>query len=146
MLALTVRQPYAHAIAHLTKRIENRTWQPNRLRHGDRFAIHAGAGLDDVRIDGIDMALDAVARSAVVAVATFGGIVRDVRDLSAGAFPVQQQRAWWTGPLAWVLLDVVALAKPVACSGARGLWELDEDTLTKVKRQIRVRRGAELRR
>lgn len=42
MKALTLTCPWAHAIAHWGKNIENRTWQPPRALFGERIAIHAG--------------------------------------------------------------------------------------------------------
>ncbi len=43
MKALSIRQPWAWAILHAGKNIENRTW--NTMFRGD-FLIHAGAALD----------------------------------------------------------------------------------------------------
>jgi len=42
MRALTLRQPWAWAIVHGQKRIENRPWKPWRDIIGQRIAIHAG--------------------------------------------------------------------------------------------------------
>lgn len=40
--ALTLTCPWAHAIAHWSKRTENREWMPPRELLGRRLAIHAG--------------------------------------------------------------------------------------------------------
>lgn len=40
--ALTIRQPWAGAIAHQTKRVENRSWKLPAKHHGARILIHAG--------------------------------------------------------------------------------------------------------
>jgi hypothetical protein len=45
--ALTVRQPWAGCIAHLDKRVENRTWKCPPRFVGTRVAIHASAAVDD---------------------------------------------------------------------------------------------------
>ncbi len=45
MLALTIRQPWAHAILHDGKHVENRSWRPT-LAPPFRMAIHAGRGYD----------------------------------------------------------------------------------------------------
>lgn len=42
MKALTIKAPWAQAIAHGTKRIENRTWKPHADVIGQRIAIHCG--------------------------------------------------------------------------------------------------------
>lgn len=46
-LALSVRQPWAWAIIHAGKDIENRAWQPgsHALQRRGRVAVHAGRGL-----------------------------------------------------------------------------------------------------
>lgn len=48
MHAITVRNPWAYAIAHGIKRIENRSWRPpvHLLDPGAWLAIHAGAEID----------------------------------------------------------------------------------------------------
>lgn len=47
MRALTLRPHWAHAVAHLGKRIENRTRPIPPALVGQRVAIHAGATLDE---------------------------------------------------------------------------------------------------
>ena len=42
MRALTLRPVWAYSVAHLGKRIENRTWEPPDSIRGQRIAIHAG--------------------------------------------------------------------------------------------------------
>lgn len=46
-LALSVRQPWAHAIIYFSKDIENRSWQAvnHGLRQRGRIAIHAAKGM-----------------------------------------------------------------------------------------------------
>lgn len=46
-LALSARQPWAHAIIYFSKDIENRSWQAvnHGLRHRGRIAIHAAIGM-----------------------------------------------------------------------------------------------------
>lgn len=47
MQALTLWQPWAWAMAHAGKAIENRTWKPPRSACGRMIAIHAGKTCDD---------------------------------------------------------------------------------------------------
>lgn len=47
MQALTLWQPWAWAMAHAGKAIENRTWKPPRTACGHLIAIHAGKTCDD---------------------------------------------------------------------------------------------------
>jgi hypothetical protein len=63
-LALSVRQPWAWAIIHAGKDIENRNWRERRLlSHRGRIAVHAAKGMtwaeyvdatDFMRRNGID--------------------------------------------------------------------------------------------
>ena len=43
MQAITLKHPWAFAIARLGKRVENRTWKPPNRLLGQRIAIHGGA-------------------------------------------------------------------------------------------------------
>jgi hypothetical protein len=45
MRILTLRQPWAHAVAHLGKTVENRPWKPGKGWRGT-LAIHAGRSVD----------------------------------------------------------------------------------------------------
>jgi hypothetical protein len=131
--ALSVMQPWASAIVHGSKRIENRTWRPFQLKDGP-FAIwiHASAKPDRASLDHPTPALHSWGvRSRTVRFSspawglTCGAIigaavVEDVRD-GLDRLP-DGQEGWWAGPLAWVLRGVVALDEPVRASGRLGLW------------------------
>ena len=106
--ALTLHAGWAHAVAHLGKDVENRTWAPPKAILGQRIAIHAGS------TRGVFDAPGAV-RSAIVATA----VVREVVTAS--------ESRWWIGPVGWVLSDVRALRNPVPCSGALKLWTLTDE-------------------
>lgn len=134
---LTVWNPWAYCIAHKGKRVENRGWSPS-LEPGDFLAIHAGRVFDESAVPWLRQELgimvpvaEQIVSSAIVAVATFEGV-----ELKA---PIGDR--WWAGPVGWRLADVVALAEPVPCRGARGLWELPEDVLVKVKAGYRAAKG-----
>lgn len=83
MRALTVRQPFAWAIAHGHKPVENRTWAPPLGAVGERIAIHAAVvGATDYRATftraGLTAAL-ADQRRAVTGVITLSGVCRKSR-------------------------------------------------------------------
>lgn len=63
--------------------------------------------------------------SAIVAVARVVGVDRE-------------QRTGWDvpGEVHWRLEDVRRLAEPVACSGARGLWDVPDDIADAVRERI----------
>lgn len=140
MFALTIWQPWAAAIAHGPKRIENRQWAPPLTHVGQRIAIHAGKSYDpqwngrSVYELGItpDQALPWT--GFFVALATLGGWVTTTGDYCLDGMPVQKRRAaleaanndkFFVGPVGWVLTDVVALAMPIRASGAQRLWRVE---------------------
>lgn len=127
--ALTVRQPWAYATAHLDKRIENRTW---RTGYRGLVLIHAAAGLDRPDLDDIEAITgqrpdeQLLVRSAVVAIAR---LVSCTRGQHASRWAAQGQWHWeWSG--------VMALAEPVPAKGALGLWRPDEDLVLAVREQL----------
>jgi hypothetical protein len=129
MKALTVRQPWAGAIAHQTKRVENRTWKLPAKHEGDRIIIHAGAQPDrhaQVYGEHLDV------YGAIVAVATITGCHYDNGN--------QVCCSYWAQPglYHWELADVVALEQPIPAKGALGFWTPDADTLTAVEQQLQA--------
>jgi len=126
MKALTIRQPWAGAIAHQTKRVENRSWKLPAKREGARILIHAGAQLDrDAQVYGPHLGV----YGAVVAVATVTGCHFSVAGTCCG--PWGFERAYH-----WTLADVVALAEPVPAKGALNFWTPQPDVLAAVEAQI----------
>lgn len=128
--ALTLHQPWAFAICHLGKRVENRTWAPS-IPIGTRIAIHAGAAYDHAGALAIAARFcegqpppRTLAQMAIVAVATLKGITSDSQD------------PWFCGPVGWLLGDVVTLPKPVPCKGRQGLWTVPEVEAAEVWRQV----------
>jgi len=151
--ALTLIQPWAWCITHSDKRVENRTWAPPDALLGERFAIHAGKHPPDLgaiyglRDDGVivppGLVLGAVVGTAVlvaVAVELRGkdwSVIRcaDHNTRRAQELVMSRNGAWALGPIGWVLDDVRALAEPVPCRGAQGLWTLPGDVETRVRAQ-----------
>ena len=119
MKALTIRQPWAHAILHLGKNIENRKWPPPERLIGKYIAIHAGKGLD--RESGLDVAEHELVRGAIVGIARIGKVVEDSRSRS------------FDGPLGWTLHDVRVLPKPIRRNGILGLWNVTPAELRKIR-------------
>jgi hypothetical protein len=140
--ALTLHAPWAYAVAHLGKRIENRTWAPPARLVGQRLAIHAGlhetqaewaavSSAARMTRDDLDCARHDVARGAVVATATLSGFTQEpVRDALGWT------SLWWIGPVGWLLADVVTLPEPVPCKGRQGLWSLPAPIHDAVMREI----------
>lgn len=139
MKALTLKQPWAWAVARAGKDVENRTWKPPASIIGQRIAIHAGKTWDR---DG-DLALCHLVEGfghpgpadltygAIVAVATVKGFMGP--ELGAARWILH----WFNGaPYAWLLADVITLPEPIPCKGNQGLWTVPPDIEAEIERQI----------
>lgn len=136
--ALTVRQPWAWAIACAGKTVENRT---RGTRYRGLLAIHASKTVDRVALNEPSI-LDAImtrefeideaaARlGAVVAVAELRGC-HGPGDCPGTCSPWAAR-----GQHHWNLYDVRRLPEPVPCRGALGLWRLPEDVEHAVMKQL----------
>lgn len=147
MLALTIHQPWAWAIVHDKKRIENREWSPPREVVGQYIAIHAGGlprtkkahaelGETSAAIGG--PTTDKLVYGAVV------GVARVVRVLHSEPHPASPHFLWWVGPIGWELDNVFALDTPLPCRGQRKLWPLPESLRANVRAQWKARGGKTL--
>lgn len=138
--ALTVRQPYAWAIAYGGKDVENR---PRPLGFRGLLAIHAGkalyrGGMEDPRI------LEAIASREfeIDEAASRLGVVIAVADLigchdDATEEPRASCSPWAvTGQHHLMLRNPRPLAEPVPCKGKLGLWRLPEDVEKAVRAQL----------
>lgn len=122
--ALSVRQPWAWAIIHAGKHLENRS--AASVKHMPRtpgmlLAIHAAKGMTRDEYESARHTMqrlcnvecprpDALIRSAVI------GFVRYVDTIKQSASP------WWMGPRA-LLLDQPQAVEPIACFGALGFFD-----------------------
>jgi hypothetical protein len=147
--ALTIRQPYADAIAHGPKRIENRP-KPLPVKYiSVPVLLHAAKAHHASGITAIDLAQITGARthtwpgtrSAIIAVIRFGGF--HLADNNAhwccrpwGQVATRVQPEVWH----WEIREVTPLDEPVPASGALGFWTPDDDVLDAVQRQIGLER------
>ena len=145
MRALTLWQPWAHAILHCGKRVENRPWPPPYTTIGEVIAIHAGARYEangwSFPTGVVVPPKGTVPQRAIVGAARVLGFL-DLRGLYRQCVGCADAHAldgdpWWAGPVGWLLGDVVALAEPVPCKGALGLWRLPPDVEAAVQRELR---------
>lgn len=139
ILGLTLHQPWATAIAHGGKRVENRSQRP-WCPIGTYLAIHAGKALDraavrELRREGIALP-DQLPSMAIVAVARLAGVVEEA--------PEGDQARWWVGPFGWVLDEVVPI-ELVPCKGSQGLWRLLPEVQAEVRARFLARRGIQTR-
>lgn len=127
MKALTIRQPWAGAIVHQTKRVENRTWKLPAAMHGARILIHAGAQLDrDARVYGPNLGV----YGAIIGAATLTGChFHNGNQVCCSEWAFEDTYHW-------TLADIVALPEPVPCKGRLGFWNPPADVLAAVQQQL----------
>jgi len=140
--ALTLHQPWAWAIAHAGKRIENRSWRPPASIVGQRIAIHAGQGWNwDKTIWGTST--PPPTKAWLQQQGMVGAIVATAKVVAAGDDSMLYREGlaslddlrWYCGPVGWVLEDVRPMARPVPCNGAQGLWTLSDELVAAVAAQ-----------
>jgi len=130
MKAMSIKQPWVHAILREGKDIENRSWQRS---YRGWIAIHAsqsprtGARLPRGHKTPDLKTLD---YSAICGVARVVDIV------------TKSPSKWFHHPdddsinYGWVLADVKRLQKPIECNGMLGLWTIPPNVLRSMKRQL----------
>jgi hypothetical protein len=126
--ALSVRQPWAAAIAYADKRIENRTWPTS---HRGAVLIHSSQAID--RYARRHAPLASVVRGlqldlgAVIAVARITGCHEDDGECTPWSM---------AGHYHWALGSVTALPLPVPVKGRLQLWTPTPELLGKVRMQL----------
>jgi hypothetical protein len=130
MKALSIKQPWVHAILREGKDIENRSW---RSSHRGWIALHASLNpqKEGKFPRGIKYPdLDTLDYGAIC------GIVRVVDNVT------KSRSKWFNQPPrgyinnGWVLADVKRLKRPIPCKGSLGLWKVPRSALEGIKRQL----------
>ena len=135
--ALTVRQPWAWAIAAGIKKCENRSWGTS---HRGWFAIHSASTMADA-VEGARCAeiagacggvaappTELLVRSAIIAVVFLEEVFAPDKALDdAWAQP---------GCFHWLLRDARPLKEPVQCLGQRDLWRPSDEVLAAIHSQL----------
>jgi hypothetical protein len=138
MKALSISQPWAWAILHAGKRIENRDWKPPKWIIGQTIAIHAAKSWDENAAEFIDKASGEILvvpelaklcppyrkdhiAGAIVGTCKIHSVIENAEDA-----PLLQE-GWFMGDYGWVLHDVKLLEHPVPCRGALGFWDVPPD-------------------
>ena len=124
--ALTLWRPWAWAIVHGPKRVENRTWKPPASFIGKRIGIHAGQNIDRNSVTFIELNLDLdqlppeAWHEGLIGSAR---LVRCIEKDQVGTFE-EGQGNWFFGPYGWLLDEVEAFPAPIPMKGAQGLWRV----------------------
>lgn len=136
MKALTVRQPWADAIAHGSKRTENRSWKLPAKHVSTRILIHAAVTTDKKAVMPADCGIDRAFGS--IPIARHGAIIA-VATLAGCHFDTGCCEPWGMADYYhWEFADVTALPEPVMVKGALGLWAPAADILDVVTAQTAV--------
>lgn len=132
MKALSIKQPWVHAILNEGKEVENRTWTS---KHRGWIALHASAkpmpATDDDFPGHICCPdLKSLDYSAICGVAR----IVDITPKSRSKWFYRYDDG--TINYGWVLADVTPLPKPIECKGALGLWTVPPKVLRAIKHQL----------
>jgi hypothetical protein len=136
---LTLKAEWAHAMAHLEKRTENRGWPaPEGI---DRILINAGKGRDRTAGDTYArlgfLLPPAPVMSAVVVVADIALVCGSAieqpahRQMLCRCDPWKADRQYH-----WQLANVLVLPEPVPCVGRLGLWHPAPEVVAAVAEQL----------
>lgn len=134
--ALSVHQPWAHAIMHLGKNVENRTWgtewrgwlvihASKAIKSYDREARLDWKGLYGVELPEADKM-------------TFGAILGAVKLVDVAKW-VPASRWSEYGSVKWILEDPRPLEKPIPFRGRQGLFALPEDVEKTIARKLKLK-------
>ena len=142
MKVLSVRQPWAWAIIHGGKDVENRNW---RTKFRGRLAIHAGkqfdiskAEFEDYREDVYGEPWTSMATGWLAsrirpmsAASRFGAIVGtvEVYDCVPDNLCDSPWKADGDGFYCWLLRRPVAFHEPIPMRGRLGLWDVPDSLL-----------------
>jgi len=121
--AISIQQPWAWAILHAGKDIENRTWSTT---YRGEVAVHATRMQDQWQLPTGVMRpteQDLVLR-AVIGVVEIADVV------------VRGSSKWFIGPFGFLLRNPKPLAKPVHCPGNQRIWELPPSVARAVSAQL----------
>lgn len=116
---LTLKQPWAYAIFHLGKDVENRNWTPQRYPLNNTLYIHAGLSYDRLGRAWIEDQFDVEIPRDLPR----GGLVGRVRFSS---FDERNSPSRWAveGQYHWIV-DSLRLCNFHPCRGQRNIWEYE---------------------
>lgn len=127
---ITIWRPWAWAIAHAGKTIENRSWSPpNGVTH---LAIHAGSKWCERAASAIRNLGHALPQKSDVPGGQIVAVVRISHVIESS------DSEWWHGPRGWVLTDLRVLARPIERSGLLGCWKLSSHEIAEIESQTGI--------
>lgn len=131
LMAVTVLQPWAWAIIHGRKRVENRTWPTyrrgplvihaglsKRLMTFDRFPDHTKVPRDDMVYKAALGVVD------MIECVTFKNPPPETLTPEVVA---ALQSSYAEGPYCWILGNIRAFPEPIPMAGSMSMWEVPEN-------------------
>lgn len=162
---LTLKHPWAWAVAHCGKDVENRKVTPERWggHVGMFLAIHGGVvpplntgKREEVRLD-LAHVLSAgfpgvpdVSEDIITTLSMGGYVKGEEQYLTPGivaiarlAGVVTDSRSPWAvqGHQHWQLADVLTLPEPIPHRGAQGLWKIEDHAIAQLRQAWKAAKG-----
>lgn len=128
--AVTERHPWAYAMFHLGKDVENRTWPLPEQYVGLPLAIHGGVppkgrALREAYEDYVTLGMQRLMPYKIPFEQTVTpgivGLLKVERNVTA------MTSQWFAGPCGWVLTDKLWFDEPIPCRGAQGVWSVPSE-------------------
>lgn len=123
MKAISIQQPWAWAILHAGKDVENRSWSTT---YRGEVAVHATRMQTDYKLPA---GVAAPAEEDLVLRAVVG--IVEIVDIV-----VQSSSRWFSGPFGFLLRNPRPLPKPVRCPGNQRIWEMPASVAKAVSAQL----------
>lgn len=128
--ALSVRQPWAWAIIHGGKDVENRDWnrsRPENIKFRGEICIHASTGMTQEEYFNTAEFMDSINVQCPPAKALLRGMIIGTANLVD--IVTEYDSPWFFGSKGLILENVKPLDKPIPCAGALGFfnWKRADD-------------------
>ena len=135
MKALSIRPPWAWAILHAGKDVENRTWKTNTR---GTIAVHASQTMSRLYYD---QALEEIKKTALRSkVPPYDDMVRGAIVGLVDIIGCEQRtKSKWhiKGNYGFVLANPRVLREPIPCNGRLSFWEVPDNIARRVSRQFK---------
>ncbi len=136
MFALSIHQPWASAIIHGGKDLENRGWAPPSHRIGKWLLIHATGTVDYEAFSPVEELWAGIPSASNIPKSALLGMVQLTGYSHLEDLPIPRS-PWSAGPICWQFGEVKAFAQPIICPGSRGVWRLPDGLRERVLSTLR---------
>lgn len=133
--ALSIIQPWADAIIHHGKNVENRSWSTDRRGY---VAIHASLKKDKELFlylkNEFRISLE-IEKTSFGVIIGFAKIIEVISDETV----TRNTKKWFSGDYGLVLDEVIPLKEPVLAKGALGFWRVENRILKRCLGQLSLK-------